>query len=118
MLDQDTPNLPDQRGAERRMEETLGKMAARRRAKRAKAQRKYAAKRKKEGVPTSDQAARALVVALREIVNLNSLAAAERTRIAETVIRYAVEELVARGFERQHARDRLLRTLLPDDASR
>jgi hypothetical protein len=100
------------------MDDTLGKMAARRRATRAKAQRKYAAKRKKQGTPSSDQVARAVVVALQEIVSLNSFPPSERKRIAEAVTHYAVEHLVANGLDHQHARDRLLRTLLPDDVSR
>lgn len=90
----------------------------RRKAKHAKAQRSYAARRRQEGIPSFDQLARAVLAALREIVNRNSFAAAQRAKIARPVIHLAVDQLVARGFDRQQAHERLVRALFPEDASR
>src|SRR3546814_12813602 len=72
-----------------------------RRTVRAKAQRRYAAKLKKEGAPSSDQIARAVFAAMREHVNRNSFPSAQRQEIAKPVIPFAVPHPAARAFPRK-----------------
>jgi hypothetical protein len=100
------------------MDDTLGKMAARRRAKLAKAQRKYAAKRKKKGIPSSDDLARAVLAAVRRGYRDEAPSVEEAKSALSPLLTSAVNHLVERGFDRKEAIDRLINAVFRKDTSR
>jgi hypothetical protein len=85
--------------------------------KRAKAQRKYAAKRKKEGIPAHDDVARAILKGFQDVFAANPTQAETREKWAP-LSRAALRHLVGRGFDRKQAEDRLIRILRARDDSR
>ncbi|MPZ12701.1 MAG: hypothetical protein GEU89_21230 [Kiloniellaceae bacterium] len=118
MLVQIIPNHPHQCGIKLSMDETLGKVAARRKAKRAKAQRKYAAKRTKKGIPSSDDLARAVLAAVCRGYRDEAPSVEEAKRVLSPLLTSAVSHLVERGFDRKEATDRLVNAVFRKDTSR
>jgi hypothetical protein len=86
--------------------------------KHAKAQRKHAAKLKKNGIPRSDDLAQALLAALRAVCRDKKLSTTDVVRATVPWLARAVMQLEARDFSRRHAVERLVRTVFPDDPSR
>ena len=83
----------------------------------AKAQREYAAKLKKKGIPTSDDLARAMLAAVRKGYRDVKSSRAEAKRAMGPLIAAAVDHLVARGFDRKETTDRLARTIFRKNAN-
>jgi hypothetical protein len=78
------------------------------------AQRRHAARLKAAGAPRADDLGRALVAAVRDCI-ADGVPTAERA-VWERLITSAVDQLVAKGFNRSEVRKRLLRALLPRDS--
>lgn len=86
--------------------------------KHAKSQRKHAAKLKRKGIPRSDDLARALLAALREICRDKELPTEDLVQATVPWLSRAVMQLEERGFKRRPAVERLIRTIFPDDPVR
>lgn len=91
---------------------------AQRRAKQAKAQRRYAARRKKKGIPSSDDLARAVLAAVRYGYRNETPSAEEAKRVLGPLLTAAVCHLVERGFDEQEATGRLINAIIRKDTSR